>query len=90
MYDWYYNKLKQKYGENCILLYTDTDWLLVDIKTEDVYKDMSETKDEYGLSDYPRHHPLYDKTNKKVIGKMKDECTGTPIAEYISLRPKLY
>ena len=25
MYDWYYNKLKKKYGENCTLLYTDTD-----------------------------------------------------------------
>ncbi len=25
MYNWYYNKLKKKYGENCTLLYTDTD-----------------------------------------------------------------
>ena len=35
MYDWYYNKLKKKYGENCTLLYTDTDSLLEDIKTKD-------------------------------------------------------
>ena len=90
MYDWYYNKLKKKYGENCTLLYTDTDSLLVDIKTNDVYKDMLETKDEYDFSDYQRDHPLYDETNKKVIGKMKDECAGAPIAEYIGLRPKLY
>ena len=27
---------------------------------------------------------------KKVIGKMKDECAGVPIAEYIGLRPKLH
>ena len=90
MYDWYYNKLKKKYGENCTLLYRDTDSLLVDIKTKDVYKDMSETKEEYDFSDYPKDHPLYGETNKKVIGKMKDECAGTPIAEYICLRPKLY
>ena len=45
MYDWYYNKLKKKYGENCTMLYIDTDSLLADIKTEDVYKDMSETTD---------------------------------------------
>lgn len=89
MYDWYYNTLKKKYGENCILLYTDTD-SLVDIKTEDVYKDISETKDDYDFSDYPKNRPLYDETNKNVIGKMKDECAGTPIAEYIGLRPKLY
>ena len=51
---------------------------------------MSETKDKHDLSDYPKHHPLYDETNQKVIGKMKDECTGTPKAEYIGLLPKLY
>ena len=90
MYDWYYNKLKKKYGKNCTLLYTDTDSLLVDIKTDDVYKDMAETKDEYDFSDYPKDHPLYDETNKKVIGKMKDECASAPVAEYIGLRPKLY
>ena len=90
MYDWYYNKLKKKYGENCTLLYTDTDSLLVDIKTKDAYQDMAEMKDEYDFSDYPKDHPLYDETNKKVLGKMKDECAGTPIAEYIGLRPKLY
>ena len=90
MYDWYYNNLKKKYGENCTLLYTDTDSLLVDIKTDDVYKDMAETKDEYDFSDYPKDHPLYNETNKKTIGKMKDECAGTPIAEYIGLRQKLY
>ena len=90
MYDWYYNKLRQKYDENCTLLYTDTDSLLVDIKTEDVYKNVSETKEEYDFSDYPTDHPLYDETNKRVIGKLKHECDGTPIAEYIVLRPKLY
>ena len=47
-------------------------------------------KDEYDLSDYPTDHPLHDETNKKVIGKFKDECAGVPIAEYIGLRPKLY
>ena len=90
MYVWYYNTLKKKYGENCTLLYTDTDSLLVDIKTKDAYKDMSEMKDEYDFSDYPKEHPLHDETNKKVIGKFKEECSGVAIAEYIGLRPKLY
>ena len=47
-------------------------------------------KDDFDLSDYPKDHQQYDDSNKKVIGKMKDECAGTPIAEYIGLRPKLY
>ena len=72
------------------MLYTDTDSLLVDIKTEDMYKDMSETKEGYDFSDYPKDHQLYDVSNKKVIGKMKDECAGTPIAEYIVLHPIIF
>ena len=64
MYDWYYNKLKKKYSENCTLLYTHTDSLLVDIKTKDTYKDMSEIKDDYDFSDYPKDHPLCDETKK--------------------------
>ena len=72
------------------MLYTDIDSLLVDIKTKDAYKDMSEVKDDYDFSDYPKDHPLCDETNKKVISKMKDECAGTQIAEYIGLRPKVY
>ena len=71
-------------------MYTDKDSLLVDINTEDVYKDMSETKDVYDLSYYPKYHPLCGETKKKAIGKMTDECAGTRIAEYIGLRPKLY
>ena len=59
-------------------------------KTENVYKDMSETKDEYDFSDNPKHHQLYNEANQKVIGKMKDECSDTPIADTIGLRPKLY
>ena len=78
MYDWYYNTLKRKYGSNCTLLYTDTDSLLVDLKTPDVYADMESMKTHYDLSDYSKDHPLFSEQNKKVIGKFKDECSGTP------------
>ena len=42
MYDVYYNHLKFRYGQKCDLIYTDTDSLLLDIQTEDVYKDMKD------------------------------------------------
>lgn len=38
MYDFFYNYLKRKYGPKREIIYTDTDSLLVDIQTEDVYK----------------------------------------------------
>ena len=90
MYDFYYKQLKVQYGECCQLLYTDTDSLLLEIQTDDVYKDMAEHAELYDTSDYPQEHYLYTSIRKKVPGKMKDECAGRPIAEYVGLRPKMY
>ena len=90
MYNFYYNHLEPKYGSNCQLLYTDTDSLLLDIKSEDVYKDMGENLDYYDTSDFPKDHPLYSQINKKVLGKMKDECAGSLISEAVCLKSKMY
>ena len=83
MYDFFYNHLKKQYGSKCELLYTDTDSLLLEIETEDVYEDIKKNISHYDTSDYPKEHPLYSNVNKKVLGKMKDECAGTPIAECV-------
>ena len=90
MYDFFYNKLKTQYKSKCNLLYTDTDSLLMNVETEDFYKDMESNLDLYDTSDYPKNHTLHCMTNKKVLGKMKDECSGIPIVEYVGLRPKMY
>ena len=90
MYDFFYNELKKKYGPKCELLHTDTDSLLLEIETDDIYKDIETNKNLYDTSDYPKEHPLYSDANKKVLGKMKDECNGTSIAECVCLRSKMY
>ena len=43
MYDWYYNHLKVQYGDRAEILYTDTESLLLEIQTRDVYADISMT-----------------------------------------------
>ena len=86
MYDFYYGQLKNHYGERCKLLYTDTDSHLLEIQTEDMVAHAGL----YDTSYYPREHPLHSVENKKVLGKMTDECAGRPIAEYVGLRPKMY
>ena len=43
MYDFFYNELRNQHGPNSELLYTDTDSLL-EIKTDDVYKDIESKK----------------------------------------------
>ena len=90
MYEFYYDFLKVKYGEKCKLVYTDTDSLIIQVETEDLYKDMADHKDKFDFSNYPQNHTLYDDTNKKVIGKFKDELGGEPIKKVIALRPKMY
>ena len=41
------------------------------------------------MSYYPEDSKFYDKTNKKVIGKFKDEAAGEIIAEFVGLRSKM-
>ena len=69
---------------------TDTDSLVYEIETEDIYEYMISNKELYDFSDYLKDHPCYDETNKKVIGKMKDEFHGEPIVEFVGLRSKMY
>ena len=90
MYDFYHNKLKAQYGNRAQLLYTNTDSLLLEIQTEDVYLDMAKHANLFDTSDYPNDNPLHSTANKKVLGEMKHECAWRPIAEYVGLRLKMY
>ena len=66
------------------------DNLLLEIQTDDVYEDVEDSKHFYDTSGFPKDHPLHSATNKKVLGKMKDEMNGTPTAECVCLGPKIY
>ena len=72
------------------LVASDTDSIFLNVKTENIYKDMEEIKDELDTSDYPRDHPLYSEENKKVIGKFKDELNGKIMNEVVFLKSKAY
>ena len=79
MYDFHCNYIKEKYGSNTKLLFTNTDSLTYNIRTKDIYKDFWADKNKFDFSDYNKNSGFYDRTNKKVIGKMKDETKGVPI-----------
>ena len=90
MYDFHYNYIKHKYDNKAKLLFTDTDSLTYEIETKDNYKDFFKDKSKFDNSDYPENSPYFNKTNKKVIGKFKDETAGVPVVEFIGLRSKMY
>jgi len=89
MYDFHYNFMLKKVERNNIdLLFTDTDSLCYNIKKTDIFQIMKENKNYFDLSEYSKSHDLYDPTNKKVIGKFKNESIQQ-ITEFVGLRAKL-
>ena len=91
MYEFHYDYMVPKYGENLKLCYMDTDSLDYHIKTDDFYANIAgnvkERFDTSGLTE-PRSLPMG--CNKKVIALMKDELGGKIMTEFVALRPKLY
>ena len=52
MYEFHYDYIKNKHGNNSRLLFTDTDSLMYEIKTGDVYEDFSSNKEMLNFSNY--------------------------------------
>ena len=91
MYEFWYNYMKPKYGNNVKLCYMDTDSFIMNIKTEDFYKDIAnDVQKRFDMSNYEVDRPLSTGKNEKVIGLMKDELGGKIITEFVTLRPKTY
>ena len=64
MYDFHYNYIKIKYGNNAKLLFTDTDSLAYEIKTKDFYKNINPNIEKrFDTSDYRTNHPSELKQN---------------------------
>lgn len=91
MYTFLYDFLKDKYNEKCVINYIDTDGVVIDVETDDFYKDMRENISYFDTSDFPLPNE-YNITheNKKIPGKFKDELNGKLITEFVGLRAKCY
>ena len=91
MYEFWYDYVKIKYQDRARLCYMDTDSFVVNIKTKNFYKDISQDVNKrFDTSNYTFDRPLPTGINKKVIGLMKDELDGDIITEFVALRPKAY
>ena len=55
MYEFWYDYIKPKYGDNVKLCYMDTDSFIMHIKTEDFYKDSAnDVEKRFDPSNYPQ------------------------------------
>ena len=69
MYEFWYDYMKPKYGDNVKLCYMNTDSFIMHIKTEDFYKDIADDVEKrFDTSNNEVNRPLPTRKNKKVTG----------------------
>ena len=88
MYDFHYDFIKKNFDAE--FLFTDTDSLTYEIKSENVYEKFFRWKYLFDFSNYSKDSKFFYNTNKKVISKMKDEYGGVIIDEFVGLKSKMY
>ena len=77
MFEFWYDYMKPKYANNVKLCYMDMDSFIMNIKTNDFYKDISnDLENRFDTSNYEVNRPLPTGKNKKIISLMKDELGG--------------
>ena len=73
-YEFWYDYMKPKYGNDVKLCYMYTDDFIINVKTEDFYKDIAnDVAKRFDTSNYEVDRPLATGKNQKVIGLMKDD-----------------
>jgi hypothetical protein len=82
MMDFHYNVIETSFHNKYNFIYGDTDSLVYNIYHDDIYDWIKNNKEHLDLSDSQRPD-LKDNTNKKVLGKFKDEMNSLPIKEWI-------
>ena len=84
-YEFHYDYIKNKYGNNGRPLFTGTDSLIYENKTEDVYEDFSNDKEMFDFKNYSAKSKYHDNSNKLVVVKMKDVTDRVTIEEFVGL-----
>ena len=88
MYDFHCNFIKKNFDAE--FLFTDTDSLVYEVKSENVCEEFFKWKNLVDFSNHSKDSTFFNETNKKVIGKMKDEFGGVIVTEFVGLNSKMY
>ena len=71
------------------MLFTDTESLTYEIRSEDVYEEFFKHKYLFDLSSYPKDSKFFDHVNEKVNGKMQESPQGKINDEFVGLKSKM-
>ena len=82
--------VKNKGVNKGILLSTDTNSLMNETETENIYEDCYKDKELFNFCKYSKDSKYYDKTNNVIVGKMKNETCGVPMKSFLGLKAKIY
>ena len=86
MHELRYDYVKPKYSQKEKSCYRDTDSVIVQIKTNNIYRDIAEdVETRFDTSNYELDKPFPKGKNKKVIRLMKDELGGNIMTKFVGL-----
>ena len=74
MYDFHYNFIKKNFDAE--LLFTDTNSLVYEKNSKNVYEESFKWKNLFDFSNHSKDSKFFNETNKNVIRKVKDEFGG--------------
>jgi len=90
MYTFHYEYMVTKYGRRVQLLATDTDSLIYEVQTDDLWAEFKADNFLFDFANFPTEHKCFNPANNKVLGKMKSETNEKPILEFVGLKAKMY
>ena len=94
MFSYYHDVLKKSFGDRVKLLYTDTDSFVIELRTRDLYADLSVISHTLDTSNFPRENHylsgLFTNDYNSELFYFKSEVGGDDIIAFIALRAKVY
>ena len=87
MYQFHYDYVLKTFND---VKFFNNDSLVYNIKDGNVYEQCFKDKELFDFSGYSKDSIYFDDSNKKKLGKMKDEFNGNKINEFVGLKSKMY
>lgn len=94
MFNYYHNILKKSFGDRVQLLYSDTDSFVIELRTRNLYADLSVISHTLDTSNFPKENHylsgLFTNNYNSELFYFKSEVGGDDIIAFIALRAKVY